>query len=213
MLNQKFSCKKELEVNKVGVTYAIIKQSIDYATQNDYCCVCIPPSFVSWARKYALKNLKLATTISMPNGYCTTIAKVLATKLAIKSGVDEIEVCINYGELKSGNVGFVLDELRQLKRASRGQFFKVYANLNLLEKAEREQLYNIIYAVKADCFCFFPLNEYSTFNEEFNKIKEILGKKIKYKIPFKSVENNHDFLKNEGELLRLSYDFEKYNNL
>jgi deoxyribose-phosphate aldolase len=50
---------------------------------------------------------KIATVIGFPLGHMTTAAKVFEAEQAVKDGADEIDMVINIGYLKSGNLGAV----------------------------------------------------------------------------------------------------------
>ncbi|MBR2989170.1 MAG: deoxyribose-phosphate aldolase, partial [Clostridia bacterium] len=91
----------------------LIDEGIEYGTAS----VCIPPCHVEPAVGYSQGRVKICTVIGFPNGYNTTASKVFEAKDAIEKGADEIDMVINLGLLKSGKVGYVENEIRQVKQA------------------------------------------------------------------------------------------------
>ena len=70
-------------------------------------------------------KLAICTVIGFPNGYSTTAAKCFETADAVANGADEIDMVINIGELKAGNDAYVLDEIKQIKKACGKHILKV----------------------------------------------------------------------------------------
>lgn len=101
---------------KPGTTWDDVKKTCDEAKQHKFAAVCIPACFVKEAKSYLEKSdVKVATVVGFPFGYTSTNAKVAETASAIKDGVDEIDMVINIGYLKSKWHYAILDEIRQIK--------------------------------------------------------------------------------------------------
>ncbi len=112
---------------------AVVDDGIKYGTAS----VCIPPSFVRRAAKYAEGRVKICTVIGFPNGYSTTRAKLAETEDALRSGADEIDMVINIGEVKSGHYDAVTDEIKILKTACGKKILKVIIETCLLTDEEK----------------------------------------------------------------------------
>ena len=103
----------------------------------DFKSVCINPDFISLAKK----NLKgsdvlICTVIGFPLGSMTTKAKAFEAKDAIEEGADEIDMVINISALKDKNYGYVLNDIKAVREATKGHTLKVILECCLLTKEE-----------------------------------------------------------------------------
>ena len=135
---------------KQSATWADIKQIVDDGIKYGVASVCIPPSFVKQAKDYAGDELKICTVIGFPNGYNTTEVKVFETANAIENGADEIDMVINIGALKAGNYDYVLNEIKQIKAACKGNILKVIIETCLLTEEEKLKMCEIVSISGAD---------------------------------------------------------------
>ena len=101
-------------------TWEDIGAVIDDGIKFGVASVCIPPSYVRRAAKYADGRVKICTVIGFPNGYSTTKAKLFETEDALRSGADEIDMVVNIGEVKSGHFDAVRDEIKILINVGEG---------------------------------------------------------------------------------------------
>ena len=131
-------------------TWEDIKVILDDARRYHTASVCIPPCFIKRAKEYTGDEVKLCTVIGFPNGSHTTETKVFETKDAIANGADEVDMVINIGELKAGNDEYVLDEIRQLRKASEGKVLKVIIETCLLTDEEKVRMCDIVTKSGAD---------------------------------------------------------------
>ena len=125
---------------------AVVDDGIKYRTAS----VCIPPAFVQRAAEYAKGGVAICTVIGFPNGSSTTETKVFETKDAIAKGADEIDMVINIGELKAGNDAYVLNEIRQIKKACGDHILKVIIETCLLTEEEKLRACRLVTDAKAD---------------------------------------------------------------
>lgn len=91
-----------------------IRKIIDEAISAKTASVCIPPCYVGAAVGYAAARIPICTVIGFPNGNMTTEAKCHEASDAIENGAKELDMVINIGQLKSGNIEYVYDEIRKL---------------------------------------------------------------------------------------------------
>ncbi len=134
----------------VTATWEDIRATIDDGIKYNTASVCIPPSFVRRASKYADGRVKICTVIGFPNGYSSTRTKLFETEDAIRSGADEIDMVVNIGEVKSGHFDAVLDEIKILKAACRDKILKVIIETCLLTDEEKRSMCRVVSEAGAD---------------------------------------------------------------
>lgn len=94
-------------------TPAAIQRLCSEAIQFRFAAVCLPPYFVSMARKRIKNNeVKIATVIGFPFGYNTIESKKAEVINAIGSGADELDMVINIAALKSNNYPYLEQEIQ-----------------------------------------------------------------------------------------------------
>lgn len=135
---------------KQDATWDQIKEILDDAIKFKTASVCIPPCYIYPAKEYAGDKVQLCTVIGFPNGNMTTAAKVMETKDAIADGADEIDMVINIGMLKGGNTDYVLDEIKQIRRACPGKILKVIIETCLLTDDEKIIMCDLVTRSGAD---------------------------------------------------------------
>ena len=131
-------------------TWEQIKQILDDGIKYKTASACIPPYFVKKAKEYAKDDLQICTVIGFPNGYNTVEVKVAETKQAIADGADEIDMVINICALKDGDYDYVLDEIKQIKKACADKILKVIIETCLLTDEEKIKMCEIVTASGAD---------------------------------------------------------------
>ena len=109
----------------------------DEAIENKFFGVCVNPCYVALAKDY-LKNsdVKIVTVIGFPLGANTTEVKVYETQKAIDDGADEIDMVINVTKVKDKEKDFIINEIKEVKKACAGHNLKVIIETDLLTKDE-----------------------------------------------------------------------------
>ena len=125
---------------------AVCDDGIKYRTAS----VCIPPAYVKRAKQYVGEKLAICTVVGFPNGYNTTQTKLFETREALRDGADEIDMVINIGELRAGNTDYVLNEIRELKKACGEKILKVIVETCLLTEEEKITMCRLVTEAKAD---------------------------------------------------------------
>ncbi len=94
----------------------------------------------------------VGAAIGFPLGQTTVENKVHETKQAIGDGADEIDYVINIGELKSGNLAYIEEEMRAIVSVCRehGKTVKVIFENCYLTDDEKRALCEIALRVKPD---------------------------------------------------------------
>lgn len=134
----------------VDSTWEQVRELCEDAIKYQTASVCIPPSFVERVKALVGERMKVCTVIGFPNGYNTTEVKVFETKDAIKNGADEIDMVLNVGALKDGNVTFIEQEIRSVKEACGGRILKVIIETCLLTDEEKKTMSRIVTNAGAD---------------------------------------------------------------
>lgn len=113
-----------------------IKKIVYEANEYDFKSVCVNSSYVSFIRDMD-KDIRITSVIGFPLGAMTTKTKVFETKDAIKDGADEIDMVINVGRLKDKDYDFVLEDIKEVKKACGDKILKVIIETCLLSDDEK----------------------------------------------------------------------------
>ena len=127
-----------------------IKELCDDAIKYNTASICIPPSYVSFAKNYVKDKIKICTVIGFPNGYNTTKVKVYEAKDAIENGADEIDMVINIGKLKDKKYDEILNEINEIKKVCKNKILKVIIETCLLTEEEKIKMCEIVSNSNAD---------------------------------------------------------------
>lgn len=122
---------------KTTATWEQIKVICDEGIKYGTASVCIPPCYVKQAADHANGGVKICTVIGFPNGYNTAEVKALEAEKAVADGADEIDMVINVGLLKAGDLAAVEDEIRLVKSACGDKILKVIVETCLLTEEEK----------------------------------------------------------------------------
>ncbi len=122
------------------------------AAENCFMSVCVNPTWVALAaRELRGTGVKVCTVIGFPLGATTTRVKELETRVAIDEGAGEVDMVLNIGALKSGDLKLVEADVRGVVRAARGSVItKVILETCLLSAAEIKTASAICAAAGAD---------------------------------------------------------------
>lgn len=109
------------------------------AKQYGFYAVCVQPVQVENAcNALAGSDIKVAAVIGFPHGATFTEIKVAEAQKCIKNGATEIDMVINIGALKEGNLEFVKDDISQIANICKGKAkLKVIIETGLLTEGEK----------------------------------------------------------------------------
>lgn len=135
---------------KPDATSAQIDQLIAEAKQYDFASVCVNPCWVATASQ-ALSgtDVKVCTVIGFPLGATSSATKAFETQDAIKAGADEIDMVINIGRLKAGQLDEVQADIQAVVDAAAGKLVKVIIETCLLTDEEKVQACQLAQAAGA----------------------------------------------------------------
>ena len=124
---------------KPEATEAQVAKLCEEAKEYEFASVCINPGMVKLAAK-CLKDSKVdvCTVIGFPLGANTSEVKAFETEDAIKNGATEVDMVINVGKLKEGNLEYVKNDIKAVVDAAKGKALtKVIIETCLLTDEEK----------------------------------------------------------------------------
>jgi hypothetical protein len=96
------------------------------ARQFKFCSVCVNTSWVSRCRDLLRgSGVKVCCVVGFPLGAMDSRTKAFETREAIGNGADEIDMVINIGAMKSGDLALVEKDIRAVVQAARDKVTKV----------------------------------------------------------------------------------------
>ncbi|WP_245838782.1 deoxyribose-phosphate aldolase [Marininema halotolerans] len=114
-----------------------IDRLCDEAGEHHFASVCVNPSWVARAaEKLKGTGVKVCTVVGFPLGATTSETKAFETKEAIKNGAREIDMVMNIGALKSGDLDLVREDITTVVKAADGVLVKVILEIGLLNADE-----------------------------------------------------------------------------
>ncbi len=193
---------------KQDATKAEIVNLLEEAIVHKFFGVCVNPSFVKFSKQY-LKDtdIKVVTVIGFPLGQTTCEAKVLETIDAVKNGADEIDMVINIGRLKEGNTEYVLNEIKEIKKACHGKLLKVIIETCLLTEEEKITMCKLVTEAKADFIkTSTGFSTAGATKEDIKLFSEHIGKDVKMKAAggISNLQDAEDFINLGAERLGTS---------
>ncbi len=115
------------------------EQLCNEAVNYKFKSVCVNSSWVPFvAKKLRGTSVKICSVIGFPLGEMDTRSKAFEARNAIGNGAEELDMVINVGALKSGNLKLVEEDIRAIKRACRSTtVLKVILETGLLTDEEK----------------------------------------------------------------------------
>jgi deoxyribose-phosphate aldolase len=178
-----------------------LKRLIKEAEEYKFKTICIPPSFIKYAKKEN-KNISICTVIGFPFGYQSTKSKIDEAKNAIKDGADEIDMVINIALFKNNKENEVIKEINKIKKAINDHTLKVIIETSYWNSSEIERLTKLIVKSNADY-----IKTSTGFTESGAKLDDI-------KIMKKTIDSHNSSLKIKasGGIKSLEFAKELINN-
>lgn len=188
-------------------TWQDIKSICDDGMKYHTASVCIPPCYVKDAKDYVGDRLQICTVIGFPNGYNSTRAKVFETEDAVANGADEIDMVINIGRLREGNSEYVLNEIKEIRKACEGKILKVIIETCLLTEEEKIEMCKLVTEAKADYIkTSTGFSKAGATKEDIKLFSEHIGKDVKMKAAggISNIQDAEDFINLGAERLGTS---------
>ena len=137
---------------KATATIADIETLCKEAVEYDFYSVCVNSCYVATAKNFlAGTDIKVCSVVGFPLGAMSAKAKYFETGEALSDGADEIDMVLNIGLLKSGEVNKALDEIISLKRCvGENRVLKVILETCYLTDEEKRLACRMALDAKAD---------------------------------------------------------------
>jgi deoxyribose-phosphate aldolase len=112
----------------------VCREALEY----DFASVCVNTCHVEFVAK-ALKEsqVKTCVVVGFPLGAMMTEAKAFEARLAVEKGADEVDMVLNIGALKDGNIELVEADIAAVVEASKPALVKVILETCLLTDQEK----------------------------------------------------------------------------
>ena len=120
------------------LTPADVNAGLAVAVEYGTASVCVRPADVK-AAAAALHGttVTVGTVVGFPHGSSTTATKVFETAQLISQGAEEIDMVIDIGRLRAGDVAFTHDEIAAVVAVAEGRPVKVIFENSYLTDAEK----------------------------------------------------------------------------
>ena len=97
------------------LTEADVVAGCAVAAEYNAASVCVKPCHVKLAAKLLTgSSVLVSTVVGFPHGSSTTETKLAETKQALAEGAVELDMVLNYGELRSGHLDSVRNEVKAI---------------------------------------------------------------------------------------------------
>jgi deoxyribose-phosphate aldolase len=117
------------------------------ASQHGFAAVCVHPAWVARAvRELRWSQVKTAAVIGFPHGATVTPAKCTETEQVLKLGAVEIDVVVQIGALKAGDLDAVYSDLRPVVDLAHSAGAVVKAILEMGCLGEEEKIHGCVLA-------------------------------------------------------------------
>jgi len=115
-----------------------VKKLAEYARGKKFCAVHALPTWVPTLKELMQgnKDTLVGSSVGFPSGGHTTEIKVLEAKQLIAAGVQEMDMMMNIGRLKSGHYDFVENEIKALADTAGDMTLKVIIETYYLTEEE-----------------------------------------------------------------------------
>jgi len=124
---------------RADASIAEIKALCEESVEFDFKSVCINPCYIESAKEFLKgSDVLVCTVIGFPLGAMSTAAKAYEAKNAVELGADEVDMVINIGKMKDGNVYYVENEIREVRKAVGNKTLKVIIETCLLTDEEKK---------------------------------------------------------------------------
>jgi deoxyribose-phosphate aldolase len=156
----------------------LCEESLRYKTAS----VCIPPSYIEYARKKFGSELNICTVIGFPLGYCKQPVKIFEAQCAVEDGSDEVDMVINLGDVKNGDFDKITDEIRTIKFIIQSKILKVIVETCYLTTEEKIALCKCVTDAGADFIkTSTGFGTAGAAIEDIRLFREHIGEKVKIK--------------------------------
>jgi deoxyribose-phosphate aldolase len=161
-----------------------IDEMVAAARQYGFGQVSVLQSFIPYTKRLLADapHIRVVGNVSFPSGSDSTTVKVFQAREMLAAGCDEIDMVINVGKLRSGELQEVEADVRAVIETARPLPVKVIIEIMLLTRAEVEQACQVCLRCGA---AFVKTGtgwaERGTTPEDVRLVKSIVGDRIQIK--------------------------------
>jgi deoxyribose-phosphate aldolase len=150
--DQKIAAAMEHSMIRPDATPAMVKQFCEEAVKYKFRNVAVPACFVSMASQLLQgTGVRVSTAVAFPMGIASTRTKVAETLEVIENGASEIDLPINVGMVKAGELKSVKEDIEAVVAASNKRaLIKVVIDLGQLTDEEKVKVSIIAKMAGAD---------------------------------------------------------------
>jgi len=178
-----------MEINKLidhtlldsSATETDIKNLCDEAVEYNFKSVCVQPYWVKKASEFVEgTDVLVCAVVGFPHGMNTPNIKVLEARQAVEDGATEVDMVINVGALKSGDLKTVKDEIAAIAEEVKGKAkLKVILENCLLTKEEIKVACELSAEAKADFVkTSTGFSKSGASIEDVKLMKQVVGDKL-----------------------------------
>lgn len=121
------------------------------AREYNFASVCVNPVWVSYAAQLLKgSGVDVCTVVGFPLGANDSAIKAQEAALAVKQGAGEVDMVINIGALKGGDLAAVKADIAAVRGASKGVVLKVIIETSYLTDEEKVAVCKICGEAGAD---------------------------------------------------------------
>lgn len=122
------------------------------AVTHRFYSVCVNSSWVAYcADRLRDSGVLVCSVVGFPLGAMTSSAKAFEARCAVEDGAREIDMVINIGKLKAGDLGYVEADIRAVRaECPEGVILKVIVETALLSDDEKARACEVAVAAGAD---------------------------------------------------------------
>ena len=121
------------------------------AKEHKFLGVCVNPAYVKLAKENLKdSDVKIVTVVGFPLGASKPEVTAFETSKAIEDGADEIDMVINVTAIKNKDYGYIIENIKEVKKACKDKPLKVILETDLLEKDEIKKACELCIEGKAD---------------------------------------------------------------
>lgn len=138
---------------KPEATKEQIERLVEEAKKYRFASVCIQPTWVKVVKEMLREDniVQICTVIGFPLGANVTAVKVFETLKAIEDGATEVDMVINIGALKSGDLELVESDIHAVVMAAKDKALtKVIIETSLLSEEEKRLVCELAVRAGAD---------------------------------------------------------------
>jgi len=124
-------------VLKPEATPAEVRAACELAARHNLACLCVKGCDVPQARALLEPGgVAVGTVVSFPHGGAATSAKVAEARQAVADGADELDMVLNIGRLRSGDLKYVRSDIAAVVEAAAGRTVKVILECCWLDRRD-----------------------------------------------------------------------------